>query len=218
MALQKFKIGITGGIGSGKSTAAAVFEVLGIPVYYADSRAKWLMVHQKTLVASIKTLFGSKAYQIDGLLNRAHIADIAFNNPEKLKKLNALVHPAVKLDYEQWHQQQQNVPYTLKEAALLFESKSAKELDAIIEVFAAQKIRIERVRKRDGLSRKQVLSRIRSQMPEREKRKLADYVIVNDGKKGLINQVLALHQLITQASYQAGLEAQKREKPKKEKV
>ena len=198
MAHQKLKIGITGGIGSGKSTVATIFEVLGIPVYYADSRAKWLMVHNKNLVASIKKLFGKKAYLDDGLLNRPHIAEIAFNNPEKLKKLNALVHPAVKLDYEQWHDQQKKVPYTLKEAALLFESGSAKELDAIIEVFAAQKIRIDRVRKRDGLTGKQVLSRIRNQMPEREKRKLADYVIVNDGKKGLIHQVLALHQQLIQ--------------------
>ena len=197
MAHQKLKIGITGGIGSGKSTAAAIFEVLGIPVYYADSRAKWLMVHDEDLVASIKKLFGKQAYFDGGRLNRAHIAEIAFNNPEKLKKLNALVHPAVKLDYEQWHAQQKNVPYTLKEAALLFESGSANELDAIIEVFAAQKIRINRVRQRDGLTRKQVLSRIRNQMPEKEKRKLADYVLFNDGKKGLINQVLALHNQIT---------------------
>lgn len=193
MAQQKLKIGITGGIGSGKSTVAAIFEVLGIPVYYADHRAKWLMVNHPALVASIKKVFGDDAYLVDGQLNRAHIAKIAFNNPEKLQKLNALVHPAVKIDYEQWHAQQQNVPYTLKEAALLFESGSANELDAIIEVFAAQKIRIDRVRKRDGLTRKQVLSRIKNQMPEREKRKLADFVILNDGKKGLINQVLALH-------------------------
>ncbi len=196
VAHQKLKIGITGGIGSGKSTAAAIFEVLGIPVYYADSRAKWLMVHDEDLVAAIKKLFGKQAY-LDGRLNRAHIAEIAFNNPEKLKKLNALVHPAVKLDYEQWHTQQKNVPYTLKEAALLFESGAANELDAVIEVFAAQKIRINRVRQRDGLTRKQVLSRIRNQMPEKEKRKLADYVLINDGKKGLINQVLALHKKIT---------------------
>lgn len=193
---QKLKIGITGGIGSGKSTAAAIFEVLGIPVYYADSRAKWLMIHQKELVAAIKKVFGEEAYLVDGALNRAHIANIAFNNPSKLKQLNALVHPAVKLDYEQWHDAQNDVPYTLKEAALLFESGGAQELDAVIEVFAAQKIRIERVRKRDGFSRKQVLDRIRNQMPEREKKKLADYVIYNDGKKGLINQVLALHQVL----------------------
>ena len=196
MAQQKLKIGITGGIGSGKSTAAAIFEVLGIPVYYADNRAKWLMVNHPTLVAAIKALFGDEAYLPQGGLNRAFIAKKAFGNPEKLKKLNALVHPAVAKDYQKWHQKQQDVPYTLKEAALLFESGSAHELDAIIEVFAAQKIRIERVRKRDGLSRKQILSRIRSQMPEREKRKLADYVIVNDGKKGLINQVLALDKLL----------------------
>ncbi len=194
VALQKLKIGITGGIGSGKSTVAAVFEVLGIPVYYADSRAKWLMVNDQKLMTSIKNIFGTDAYLMDGSLNRPLIAKIAFNNPEKLKKLNALVHPVVKLDYEHWHRQQKNVPYTLKEAALLFESGSAHELDAVIEVFAAQKIRINRVRKRDGLTRKQVLSRIRNQMPESEKRKLADFVLLNDGKNGLIKQVLDLHQ------------------------
>ncbi|HHB79192.1 MAG TPA: dephospho-CoA kinase [Saprospiraceae bacterium] len=186
------KIGITGGIGSGKSTVAAIFAVLGIPVYDADSRAKWLMVHQPELVAAIQKLFGAQAYQADGRLNRSHIADIAFNDPQKIQKLNALVHPVVKLDYEQWHDQQNDVPYTLKEAALLFESGSAYELDAVIEVFAAQEIRIQRVRKRNGWTRQHILSRIRHQMPERQKRKLADYVLVNDGKKGLINQVLAL--------------------------
>ncbi len=197
MAKQKYKIGITGGIGSGKSTVAAIFSVLGIPVYYADDRAKWLMVNEPKLVDAIKKIFGQEAYLPKGELNRPHIAKLAFNNPKMLKNLNKLVHPAVKEDYLQWHEKQQNVPYTLKEAALLFESGSAKELDAVIEVFAAQKIRIKRVMFRDGISRKQVMSRIKNQMPELEKRKLADFVITNDGKKGLINQVITLHKKLT---------------------
>ncbi len=192
MSNHKLKIGITGGIGSGKSTVASIFSILGIPVYYADDRAKWLMVNEPRLVAAIISLFGQEAYLPKGDLNRSHIAKLAFNNPKLLQNLNKLVHPAVKEDYLRWHIVQKNTPYTLKEAALLFESGSAKELDSVIEVFAAQKIRIKRVMSRDGISRKQVMSRIKNQMPELEKRKLADFVILNDGKIGLIEQVIAL--------------------------
>ena len=196
MSQKKLKIGITGGIGSGKSTAAAIFEVLGIPVYYADDRAKWLMVHQPELVTQIRSIFGDKAYLPQGELNRPYIAQQAFGQPHLLTQLNELVHPAVAKDYEQWHENQKDVPYTLKEAALLFESGSAQLLDAIIEVFAAQKLRIKRVQQRDGLTRKQVMSRIRHQMPEMEKRKLADYVLFNDGRQSLIRQVVALDKVL----------------------
>lgn len=192
------KIGITGGIGSGKTTVCHIFETLGIPVYYADDRAKALMVENEDLIKGIKNLFGEAAYLPDRALNRKHIADIAFNNPEKLNELNALVHPAVWLDGEQWHNAQTQAPYTLKEAALLFESGGNFLLDKIITVVAPVETRIERVILRGGgtLTRSDVEARIAKQMPDEEKIKQSDFVIWNDGEQALIPQVLAIHQAL----------------------
>jgi dephospho-CoA kinase len=194
---KKLKIGITGGIGSGKTTVCKIFEALGIPIYYADDRAKWLMTHDIGLVADIKKLFGDVAYMPDGSLNRKHISDIAFHNPLILKELNALVHPAVLEDGNAWHAAQIGVPYTIKEAALLFESNSYQYLDKVITVFAPKDIRLQRVILRgEGLSRKEVLARMSKQMPESEKMGKADFIIKNDGKNPLIPQVWALHQML----------------------
>lgn len=192
------KIGITGGIGSGKTTACHIFETLGIPVYYADDRAKALMVENTALIHSIKNLFGEAAYLSDGALNRKHIADIAFHNPLKLNELNALVHPAVWLDGEQWHNAQTQAPYTLKEAALLFESGGNFLMDKIITVVAPVETRIERVLLRGGgtLTRSDVEARIAKQLPDEEKIKQSDFVIWNDGTQALIPQVLAIHQAL----------------------
>lgn len=191
------KIGLTGGIGSGKSTVARIFEVMGIPVYYADDRAKQLMVEDPELKAGIIALFGAEAYS-QNELNRAHIAHLAFSDPTLLKKLEALVHPAVLADGERWHNGQQGVPYTIKEAALLFESGSYKALDRIIVVTAPLELRIERVMKRDQISRDSVEARIARQMLEEEKIKLADFIIVNDGSRSLIRQVGEIHRQIIQ--------------------
>ncbi|MFZ2897038.1 MAG: dephospho-CoA kinase [Saprospiraceae bacterium] len=191
------KIGLTGGIGSGKSTVARIFEVLGIPVYYADDRAKQLMVEDPELKAGIVALFGAEAYS-QNELNRAHIAHLAFSDPSLLKKLEALVHPAVLADGERWHNAQQGVPYTIKEAALLFESGSYKALDKIIVVTAPLELRIERVMRRDQISRDSVMSRIARQMLEEEKKMLADFVIDNDGSRSLIRQVWEIHRQILQ--------------------
>ncbi len=186
------KIGITGGIGSGKSTVCRVFEVLGIPVYYADKEAKRLMVEDKQLIQGIKELFGSEAYLKDGRLNRAHIAKKAFSDPITLKKLNALVHPAVQEDSIRWHEKQTSSPYTLKEAALLFESGSYLQLDKIICVYAPEKVRLERVMARDGSSEEAVRERMRKQWPEVEKLRRADFLVLNDGRHGLIEQVVGV--------------------------
>lgn len=186
------KIGLTGGIGSGKSTVARIFEVMGIPVYYADDRAKQLMVQDPELKAGIVALFGKEAYR-GGELDRAHIANLAFTDPSLLKKLEALVHPAVLADGERWHEAQQGVPYTIKEAALLFESGSYQALDEIIVVTAPLEVRIERVMKRDQTSRDSVEARIARQLPEEEKAARADFVIVNDGSRSLIRQVWEIH-------------------------
>jgi dephospho-CoA kinase len=186
-------LGITGGIGSGKTTVCKIFETLGIPVYYADDRAKYLMSHDPVLIAGIIELFGADAFLEPHLLNRAHIAQVAFNDKEKLNQLNALVHPAVAQDGLNWQAAQRNVPYTLKEAALLFESGSYRTLDKIIVVAAPLELRIQRVMARDGAKREEVEARISKQMPEAEKVKLADFVINNDEKNLLIPQVIAIH-------------------------
>jgi dephospho-CoA kinase len=188
------KIGVTGGIGSGKTTVCKIFETLGIPVYYADDRAKELMVTKPALIAGIKELFGENAYLKDGSLNRAHIASIAFQDKSILNQLNALVHPAVHQDGYEWAEAQQNVPYTLREAALIFESGGHKKLDKVITVFTPKELRIERVMARDNTERAAVEARINKQMPDEEKVKLADFVIYNDGQQSLIQQVYAIHQ------------------------
>jgi dephospho-CoA kinase len=188
------KIGITGGIGSGKTTVCHIFEALGIPVYYADDRAKALMTTDLGLVAAIKTNFGAESYFPDGSLHRAYLSNIVFKDAEKLALLNSLVHPAVFRDGEAWHAAQKNVPYTLKEAALLVETGSYKAVDKLITVFAPQKMRLQRVLERDKATRAAVLARMSKQMPEREKMKLADFIIKNDGKHGLVRQVWEVHQ------------------------
>ncbi|WP_353484522.1 dephospho-CoA kinase [Haliscomenobacter sp.] len=189
-------LGITGGIGSGKTTVCKIFETLGIPVYYADDRAKYLMSHDPVLIAGIIELFGVEAFLEPHLLNRAHIAQVAFNDKEKLNQLNALVHPAVAQDGLNWQAAQHNAPYTLKEAALLFESGSYRTLDKIIVVAAPLELRIQRVMERDRAKREEVEARISKQMPEAEKVRLADFVINNDEKNLLIPQVMAIHSKI----------------------
>lgn len=186
------KIGLTGGIGSGKSTVAKIFETLGIPVYYADAEAKRLMNSSETLKKVIRQNFGEATYENDQL-NRKYLAGIVFNNPEKLELLNALIHPVTINDAEQW-MQQQSAPYSIKEAALLFESGAAENLDFIVGVYAPQALRIKRVMKRDGLTADEIMKRINRQVNEEMKMKLCDFVITNDEQELLIPQVLKLHQ------------------------
>ncbi len=190
------KVGITGGIGSGKTTVCKIFESLGIPVYYADDRAKLLMVENQAVRSKIIALFGTEAYLPDGKLNRQFIASIVFQDKKKLEKLNAIVHPAVLQDGKQWHTAQTGAPYSLKEAALLIESGSHKALDKLIVVTAPPELRIQRVMERDGVPREAVEARISKQLPEEEKLKLADFVIENDGTKMLTTQVLKIHRLL----------------------
>lgn len=189
------QIGITGGIGTGKSTVCKIFEVLKIPIYYADDRAKWLMEHHDRLKTSLSEAFGAEVYTPEGRLNRGYLSKIVFQNAEKLAVLNGIVHPIVFEDGLEWAQMQmdKNIPYTLKEAALLFESGSYKWLDKIIVVTAPLELRIDRVVQRDKISRAEVLDRVARQMPEEEKLARADFVIHNDGSQSLIQQVLAIH-------------------------
>lgn len=191
-----YKVGITGGIGSGKTTVCKVFEVLGIPVFYADTVAKEIMVRDELLIEGIKTTFGKESYFEDGKLNNKHIASIVFNNEAELAKLNALVHPAVFRAFDLWEAQiSAEVPYTLKEAALLFESESYKMVDTTILVTAPLQIKLDRVVARDGITAEQVKARIDKQFSDAEKIKMANHFIVNDEEHSIIEQVLALHKV-----------------------
>lgn len=192
------KVGVTGGIGSGKTTVCKIFEKLGIPVYYADERAKLLMVENPALIQKIKALFGAKAYFKNGSLNRKYIASFAFTDKQKLAQLNAVVHPVVFEDTAHWQKQHENFPYTIKEAALLIESGSYKNLDKLILVTAPIEVRLQRVLRRDGLSEAAIRRRMESQMSEAEKAKYADFTINNDGSESLIRQVWTLHQQLLQ--------------------
>ncbi len=184
------RIGLTGGIGSGKSTVARIFAVLGIPVYDADSASKKLMAQDAELKKRIIHSFGPEAY-LNGSLNRKFLAQQVFNDPEKLSLLNSLVHPATIASSEEW-MKRQKTPYAIKEAALIFESGSQKYLDFVIGVKAPRELRLQRTMRRDGVSGDQVKSRMEMQMNEEEKLRLCDYVIVNDEQQLLIPQVLEL--------------------------
>lgn len=190
-----FQVGITGGIGSGKSTVAEIFKCLKIPVYNADSRAKALMNSDARLKAQIESEFGRQSYDNSGSLDRRYLAESVFGFPDRLEKLNALVHPSVAEDYRQWVLSQKT-PYVLKEAALLFESGSSKQLDKIILITAPEDLRVKRVKSRDKRSEEEVRNIIHSQWSQEKSIALADFVIKNDEETALIPQVLQTHQEI----------------------
>ncbi len=185
-------IGLTGGIGSGKTTVAKIFEVLGIPVYYADDSAKRLMNENEVLKQNIIQHFGKETYK-DDLLDRPVLAALVFNDPQKLTLLNSLVHPVTIADADAW-MQQQTAPYTLKEAALIFETDAHKHLDKVIGVNAPYDLRLQRTMQRDHISKEAVEARMSKQMNEAEKMKLCDFIITNDDLQLLIPQVVSLHE------------------------
>jgi dephospho-CoA kinase len=189
------RIGLTGGIGSGKTTVARVFETLGIPVYYADHAAKRLMNEDPAIRSALVDMFGASCFE-HGVLNRAYLAAAIFDDPEKREQLNQLIHPATIADANKWLQEQQ-AAYALREAALLFESGAAEGLDYVIGVSAPVSLRIQRVMKRDQLNIDEVKKRMATQLQEDIKIKLCDFVIINDERTGLLPQVLALHEKLT---------------------
>jgi dephospho-CoA kinase len=189
------KIGITGGIGSGKSTVCKVFKALGIPVYHADDSARTITDRNPEVIAQIKQAFGDDMYA-NGLLDRPKMAALVFNNPEELAKLNSIVHPAVRAELPVWLEANKNAPYMLYEAAILFESGAYKLVDKSILVAADEEERIERVMQRDNVGREEVLNRVKNQWADKEKLELANYVIWNEGNEPVIAQALALDKLL----------------------
>ncbi len=184
------KLGLTGGIGVGKTYVSKVFRQMGIPVFNADVEAKNCMTEDKGLMQNVKNSFGENIYD-NGVLQKEKLAKIVFNNNERLAELNALVHPVVKQRFEGWCTEQ-TAELVIKEAAILFESDAHLGLDAVICVSAAEKVRIERVQTRDGSSVAEIKSRIDKQMPQSKKEELADFVIVNDGKQLLLPQLIKI--------------------------
>lgn len=184
-------IGLTGGIGSGKSTVASIFSTLGIPVYDSDYRAKYLMNSEEDLKEKIINLFGNEAYSPENELNRPYIASLVFSDPTQLEKLNAVVHPAVYKDLLDWSAQQnhETAPYLIQESAILFEENLTRRLSAIILVVAPEELRIERTMNRDSVTREEVSKRMKLQWPDEKKIPASDYVIYNDGERPLIDQV-----------------------------
>ena len=188
------RIGITGGIGTGKSFVSKIFKSMGIPFYDADKEAKNIMSKSDIVRRGLINAFGAKSYNRDGALNRKWLADKVFKDPEKLQILNSIVHPVVIQNSKDWADKQRGA-YSLKEAALLYESGSYKSLDYTILIAAPLDIRIKRVMKRDEISEEEVLDRMSKQMSEEEKEKYADFIIINDEIVPLISQVLDIHHI-----------------------
>ena len=174
------KIGLTGGIGSGKSAVSSVFSKSNIPVYDSDRRAKWLMNNNNFLKDSIVKLFGSQAYS-EEVLDRAYVSSVVFNDSSKLLELNKLVHPAVSLDFKNWANQFKNASFIVKEAAILIESEAYKEMDLIVLVVCDLNKRIQRVINRDHSNVENVEKRVAQQLSDENKIKYADYIITNEG-------------------------------------
>jgi len=186
------KVGLTGGIGSGKTTVAKIFELLSVPVYYADDAAKRIMNEDKELKTAIQKQFGEESYRC-GELDRSYLASKVFNDSFQLEILNSLVHPATIRDASDWMNQQTS-PYTIQEAALIFESEAAEGLDYVIGVYAPTQLRIKRTMERNNVSHGEVVKRINNQLDEELKMKLCDFVVQNDEQQLLIPQIIGLHQ------------------------
>lgn len=187
------KVGITGGIGSGKSIVSSIFKAIGIPVFDADQTAKKIMQEDADVKQQLISTFGKEVFE-HNQLNRKYLANLVFNDSFLLEKLNAIVHPATIQSGLNWAAKQDS-PYVLREAALLFEAGSTVDLDIIIGVYAPLAIRIQRVMQRDNVSKQEVLNRMSKQINEEVKMKLCDFVIINDGREALIPQVLKLHHI-----------------------
>lgn len=191
------KMGITGGIGSGKSVVSRLLEVMGIPVYISDTETKQLMVTDACIRNELVSLLGEEVYA-GGVLNKSLLASYLFGDPEHAGQVNGIVHPRVKEDFRRWAEKRSAFPIVGIESAILIEAGFAGEVDVVVTVYAPEEVRVRRAMKRDASSRELIERRIRSQMSDEEKRRLADFVIVNDGETPLIPQVLALIATLSQ--------------------
>lgn len=187
-------IGLTGGIGSGKTTIANYFADLGVPVYIADTEAKKILYFPE-VVQEIAQVFGEEVLT-DNMPDRKKLASVVFNNPEKLKQLNAIIHPRVRQHFVDWAEQHKKERFVIKEAAILFESGSFKDCDKVILVTAPKEVRIKRVMKRDGVSKEEVLERMKNQWDEEKKKKLSDFIIENIDLEIAKNQVNTIYKTI----------------------
>lgn len=185
-------VGVTGGIGSGKSLVCRIFSEIGIPVYHADTAASRIMDEDPEIRRLLTELLGEEAYT-GNRLNRKKVAGIVFQNPDKLAKVQEIVHPAVFKDFGNWKRRYNDVPYLVHEAAILFESGAYKLMDIILNVYAPTRVRIQRIMARDGLSEKEIRQRVENQWPESRRRSLSDFLIINDGKRMLLPQVIKIH-------------------------
>jgi len=188
------KVGLTGGIGSGKSLIAELFTHLGIPVYSADLRAKEIMTEDDEVRKELITIFGEKIY-VGGILDRKKLAKIVFNDPDQLQLLNKVVHPAVRKDYNEWHDRQ-NAAYTIREAAILFESGAYADCNKIITVNAEEALRLRRVIKRDKSEEEEVVLRMKNQWSDEQRAEKSNFVISNNEQDMILPQVLEIHDIL----------------------
>ena len=194
------RVGITGGIGSGKSTVCTVFENLGVPVFSSDVEGRKLLNTHDEVIAEVKRTFGRDMYTAEGAIDRERMGRLVFSDPKALDALSRIVHPKVNEVFNDWIRYHERSAYVLKEAAILFESGYYHDLDKIITVFAPKEVRIERVMKRDGMSREDVEKRMRFQYSDEDRNKLADFIIINEQRSKLLEQVMELHEILLNES------------------
>lgn len=190
-------VGLTGGIGSGKTFISSIFQAMNVPVYDSDSNAKRLMTSSLNLIDRIKDLFGDAAYKNDGELNRAYLGSKIFHDQELRTKLNGIVHPAVRKDFQEWSKIQDNPPFVINEAALFVENGSYKDFDFLISVISPPELRINRIRERNKINRAEIVIRMQSQSSDDEKIKKSDFIIYNDSTQSLYFQISQIHKIIT---------------------
>ncbi len=193
------KVGVTGGIGSGKTTVCNIFKVLGVPIYNSDIEARRLIDNHKEIISKVSSLFGDDIYQ-NGQLDRKRVGELVFKNKDLLEKLNAIVHPHVAFHFESWIKEKLHCKFIIKEAAILFESGGNKQVDKVITVAAPEELRIKRVMDRDNITNKEVMRRIKKQLSDDEKIKMSDYVIYCNNEKLVIPQVLNIYQEVLKMS------------------
>jgi len=190
------RIGVTGGIGSGKSTVCNIFNNLGIPIFYSDEEGRKLLNTDAQVIDKVKKKFGKDMYTSENTLDRERMAKLVFSDPQALEYLSKIVHPEVRKEFELWSTKFDRSHYIINEAAILLETGYYKELDKIITVFSPKEERIERVMKRDGVSRQEVEKRMMFQFSDEERNKLADYIIMNEDRSTLLEQVMELHEIL----------------------